>query len=123
MRERDDWSLPRILLHLEGLAIALFAVAAYAHLVGDWLAFLVLILAPDLGMLGYLVNTRLGSWTYDALHFLALPLALIALGWAAGWLAGVALGLIWVAHIGGDRFVGYGLKYPTAFKDTHLARV
>ncbi len=57
------------------------------------------------------------------MHTYALPLALAALGVLAGWDTAVQLALVWGAHIGMDRMLGYGLKYRTGFKDTHLQRV
>ena len=87
-----------------------------------WL-FAVLILAPDLSFLGYLAGTRLGAAAYNLLHNLVLPVALGTTALLADSDAALAIALIWLAHIGVDRLVGYGLKYPTAFKDTHLQRV
>lgn len=116
-------SLPRMLLHLEGLVLLAAAIGIYASLRGDLWLFLILILAPDLGMLGYLGGARLGAMTYNALHTYLLPAVLITASWLCDWQLGILLGLIWFAHIGMDRLAGYGLKYPTAFKDSHLQRV
>jgi len=116
-------SLPKILLHLEGLTVFAAAIAIYAERGYSALAFILLILLPDLSMVGYLVNQKMGSYVYNAAHFYAAPLVLIALGWWGDWSLGIQLGLIWVAHIGMDRLAGYGLKYPDAFKSTHLNRV
>ncbi len=116
-------SLPKLLLHLEGLAVLIAGVGLYAQLGFNWWMFGLLLLAPDLAMLGYLINLRAGSVGYNLFHTYALPLALAAIGLGAGWQPGLQLALIWLAHIGMDRSVGYGLKYPTHFKDTHLARV
>ncbi len=120
---RAGMSLPGILLRLEGLTVLLGAIALYANQGGDWLLFVLLLLAPDLSMAGYLANTRIGSITYNIVHTYALPAALVALVLAGQWTPGVQLGLIWFAHIGMDRTLGFGLKYPTAFKDSHLQRV
>jgi hypothetical protein len=116
-------SLPAMLLRLEGATFFLGAIALYASHGGSGLLFVLLILAPDLSMLGYLANPRLGSYTYNAAHFYAMPALLAALALAVQWPLGVQLALIWFAHISMDRMVGYGLKYPTDFKDTHLQRV
>ena len=112
--------MPRIMLHMEGLAVFIGAVVLYGHISGNWLVFLLLLFTPDVAMIGYLVNTRLGSLIYNVVHTytLALIIALIAL--ALESTTGVSLGLILFAHIGIDRTMGYGLKYPTAFKDTHF---
>jgi hypothetical protein len=99
-------------------AVVLYFDAGY-----PWWLFVVLLLAPDLGMIGYGFGERAGAATYDAAHLEALPLALAVGGHLRGSTLAVQLGLIWLAHIGMDRAVGYGLKYPTHFKDTHLQRV
>lgn len=115
--------LPRLLLRAEGLAVAVAAVALYVHGEHGWLLFVVLVLAPDLSMLGYLAGPRAGAVAYDAVHALVLPVALGAAGVLIDSGLAVQLALIWVVHIGVDRMVGYGLKYPTGFRDTHLQRV
>lgn len=113
---------PNHLLRLEGLAIAAAALAAFVVLDGPWWLLVVLFLAPDLSMLGYLVGPRLGSRAYNLVHTYTLPLGVGALGaWADGTLVLQAVA-IWIAHIGVDRLAGYGLKYETGFKDTHLGR-
>ena len=84
---------------------------------------MVLLLVPDVSMIGYLHNTRTGALTYNLVHTYALPVLLIVVCTATGTTLLLQLGLIWLAHIGMDRSVGYGLKYPNAFKDTHLGRV
>lgn len=75
-------------------------------------------------MAGYLAGSRVGSLTYNVVHALALPVALLAYGVLANnWLA-TAGGLAWIAHVGADRAMGFGLKYgDAAFRDTHLQRV
>ena len=114
---------PKALLHLEGLAALAAATAAYWQAGFGWWWFAGLLLAPDLAMIGYLINPRVGSYTYNLAHTYALPLALGLLSGLADWRAGGMLALIWLAHIGMDRAVGYGLKYASGFKDTHLGRV
>lgn len=115
--------LPRRLLHLEGVVVLVAAVALYFDSGYGWLALVVLFLAPDLSILGYLGGPRLGALTYDVVHTYALPVALGAVGVLAESGTATQLALIWLAHIGMDRALGYGLKYPTGFKDTHLQRV
>jgi Domain of unknown function (DUF4260) len=116
-------SVPGVLLRIEGLTVLLGAIALYAHQQGSWLAFVVLLFVPDLSMVGYLVSPRLGSMTYNAVHFYTLPALLLAASVAAAFPAGIHLALIWLAHIGMDRTCAFGLKYWTAFKDTHMQRV
>jgi hypothetical protein len=95
----------------------------YFHEGYPWWLFVALILAPDLSMVGYAAGLGVGAAAYDVAHTYALPVLLAALGVIAGTEVAVQVGLIWLAHIGIDRALGYGLKYPTGFKDTHLQRV
>jgi hypothetical protein len=114
---------PRWLLHLEGAAILVLSIYFYATGHYSWLLFAVLILSPDLFMLGYLVNVRLGCVIYNVVHTLTGPLLLLALSFSLAKPAFLPYALIWLAHIGMDRALGFGLKYPTVFKDTHLQHV
>jgi len=115
--------LPRLLLHAEGAAVAVAAVTLYFHEGFDWWLLLVLALAPDLAMLGYLAGPRAGAAAYDIVHTYVLPVLLGAAGVIWDSDAALAVALIWLTHIGVDRALGYGLKYPSGFKDTHLQRV
>ena len=115
--------IPRRLLHVEGLVVLVGAIALYFDSGYGWLALVVLFLAPDLSMLGYLAGPRVGALAYDVVHTYALPVALGVAGVLAGSDTAIQLALIWLAHIGLDRMLGYGLKYPSGFKDTHLQRV
>jgi hypothetical protein len=111
---------PRPLLHLEGAAVFTLSLLAYHWTHASWLLFVALFLAPDLSMIGYLASVRLGAITYNAVHTYVGPLALAAYGFGLGHQMILSVSLIWIAHIGLDRMLGYGLKYPTRFKDTHL---
>jgi hypothetical protein len=115
--------LPGLLLRIEGLAVGAAALALYFDGGHPWWLLVVLILAPDLAMLGYAAGPRVGAAAYDLAHTYARPLVLGVIGVLADVETCVALALIWAAHIGIDRALGYGLKYPTGFKDTHLQRV
>ena len=115
--------LPRRLLHLEGLAVLVGALVLYFDAGYGWLLLVVLALAPDLSMLGYLAGPRVGALAYDLAHTYAGPVALGVAGVLSGADLATQVALIWLAHIGADRLLGYGLKYPTSFKDTHLQRV
>jgi hypothetical protein len=112
-----------LLLRLEGLAVLAAAVSAYAWLGGSWPLFALLLLAPDLAMLGYRLGPTVGAATYNAVHTTLAPAALGAAGLALGAPMMEALALIWIAHIGLDRALGYGLKYATGFGDAHLGRI
>ncbi len=85
--------------------------------------FVVLLLIPDLFMLGYFAGPRVGAVAYNLVHAYISPLVLGAVGVLADVPLAVRLALIWTAHIGFDRALGYGLKYATAFGDTHLGRL
>ena len=114
---------PRALLRAEGAALGLGAVALYAAGGHSWLAFAALFLAPDLGIAAYLGGPRVGATVYNALHWTAPALALAALGWALPLSGAFAVALVWLAHIGLDRALGYGFKYGSGFRDTHLGRL
>jgi hypothetical protein len=114
--------LPRALLRGEGLAVAAAAIALYFQADYPWWL-LALALAPDVSMVGYLAGSTIGAAAYDVAHTYVLPVALAAIGIVLDAETAVQLGLIWLMHIGVDRAIGYGLKYPTGFKDTHLQRV
>jgi hypothetical protein len=115
--------LPRVLLRAEGAAVAGSAIALYFNADFPWWLFLALVLAPDLSMIGYVAGPTIGTATYNAAHTYLLPVILAAVGVIGDADIAIQLGLIWLTHIGVDRAVGYGLKYPTGFKDTHLQRV
>jgi Domain of unknown function (DUF4260) len=99
------------------------AVWWYAAQGGNWVLFVVLFLVPDVAMLGYLAGPRVGAASYNLVHTYTTAGIIAGLGIVTGRGLVVSLGLILVAHIGIDRLLGYGLKYPTAFKDTHLQRL
>lgn len=111
------------MLRLEGVVIFGVAIALYAYAGYGWLAFVLLFFAPDLALIPYAVNRRVGVAVYNAVHTVSVPLLLGVIALLLGWPVGVQLALIWLAHIGMDRAVGYGLKYSDQLKDTHLSRV
>lgn len=114
---------PKVLLHAEGLAVLVAACAGYRVYGASWVLFAVLFLAPDLAMIGYVLGVKLGAMTYNAVHSYVGPLLLGVIAYLAHAPGLYPYALIWTAHIGFDRLLGYGLKYDTAFKDTHLGRV
>jgi hypothetical protein len=114
---------PKPLLHAEGLAVLIGAILVYRHLHASWALFALLFLAPDLFMLGYVFGAKTGAVLYNLGHTYLAPILVLALAWLipCPWLLPAAV--IWAAHIGFDRLLGYGLKYGDGFKSTHLARV
>lgn len=113
----------RLLLRLEGFATLAAAMAVYARSDFSWLAFAILFLTPDVAMLAYFAGHRGGALSYNLAHTYVPALVLALAGLFGGVPFVAAGGLIWIAHIGFDRALGYGLKYASAFGDTHLGRV
>ncbi len=113
----------RTWLRLENLAVFFLSIIIYAWLGHSWLLFLVLFLAPDLSFLAYLAGPRTGSHGYNVVHNYSAPIAVGVLGILGETSLLVAIALIWTTHLGMDRALGYGLKYPSAFRDTHLGRL
>ncbi len=114
---------PLLLLRLEGLALLLAAITLYAAGSGSWWLFALALFVPDLAMLGYAGGPRLGAALYNLAHTTLLPLALGVTAYLADATLPLQVALIWLAHIGLDRMVGYGLKLPSAFRDTHLGPI
>jgi len=112
-----------LILRGEALAIFLAGIAAYLQLNGHPLWLLPLLLVPDVSMVGYVGGPRLGAVTYNLAHNLVTGLAVLAIGWFAAIAPLALFGAILVAHVGMDRVLGYGLKLPTDFRDTHLGRI
>jgi len=112
-----------ILLRLEGLAVFLASIVLFAQFGGQGWVYALFFLAPDLSMLGYRANVRVGAIVYNVVHVYVTPIALAAAGYALKSDLLLFAGIILLGHIGADRLLGFGLKYPTAFKDTHLQRV
>ena len=113
----------RTLLRLEGLALLGGMTLLYGVWGGPWWMFLVLFLAPDLSFAAYLGGPRWGAIVYNAAHSTLAPIALMAAGFALAAPPLQSLAAIWLAHIGFDRSLGYGLKYPAGFGFTHLGRI
>jgi hypothetical protein len=113
----------RLTLRLEGFAAFATALTVYSYSGYSWPAFAALLLAPDLAMLAYLGGPRRGAVGYNLAHTYVLALALTFAGFFTALPLATAGGLIWIAHIGFDRALGYGLKHATAFADTHLGRL
>ena len=114
----------KAILHLEGAVVLAASVWFYFFQVdGGWVLFAVLILAPDLSMIGFVKDTRLGSITYNLIHSYVLAVVALVIGVATDTNLVTTLALILSAHVGLDRSLAYGLKYASNFKDTHMQRV
>lgn len=115
--------MTRLLLHIEGFMVLILSVYFYFQLGFSWVLFTILLFTPDLSALGYLRNNKVGSVVYNLFHMYNIPIILLILGLLLDSQASLICGLIWVAHIGINRMLGYGLKYPTKSNNTHLNRV
>ena len=114
---------PRLILRFEGAALLAAAAFGYWMTGASWWLFAVLFLVPDVSFAAYLVNPRVGAAAYNAVHSTVGPILLGISGLWFGPALAISVALIWLAHCGFDRLLGYGLKYPTAFQDTHLGRI
>jgi hypothetical protein len=114
---------PRWLLHVEGAFLLFLTLVLYSQGHYRWWIYATLFLTPDLFMLGYLANVRVGSAFYNLAHTLAGPIILLVIGVLLPARQIIPYALIWLSHIGLDRMLGFGLKYPAFFKDSHLQRV
>jgi Domain of unknown function (DUF4260) len=113
---------PRRLLQLEGAILVAGALIAYTTTHEPWWLIPLTLLFPDLFAIGYVAGTRIGANLYNLVHITPLPAAVIAIAWSQHTTLAGALGLIWLAHIGTDRLLGYGLKYHDNFQHTHLSQ-
>lgn len=120
----------RTLLRIEGLALFAAALLLYEHSGASWKLFLVLILVPDLSFAFYLFGPRAGAIAYNAAHSTVGAFVLALVSQSGLSIAGLGsasalfpIALIWFAHVGFDRALGYGLKYASGFSDTHLGRI
>lgn len=118
-----DRSWIRPWLRAEGAATLAAGLAGFLFLGLPWWAFLLLLIVPDVSMVGYLRGPRVGAILYNVAHDLATGLAIAGVGLALGSVPLAAAGAILVAHSGMDRMMGYGLKFPSSFQDTHLGRI
>jgi hypothetical protein len=114
---------PEVLLRIEGALELALSLIFYQGMHAGWVLFVVLLLVPDLSMLGYLRGVRFGTICYNLVHTLTGPFLLIAYAYLTRSVWVLPYALIWTAHIGLDRMLGFGLKYPTGFRDTHLGRM
>lgn len=111
------------LIVLEEIAIFVVCILVFAATDWAWWWFPALLLAPDIGMIGYLAGTEVGAVTYNLVHHRGVALALGGLGLWLGLPVLQLAGLIMLAHISMDRALGYGLKYTDSFDHTHLGRL
>ena len=113
----------RTMLRLEGLALFTGMTLLYAVWGGSWWIYAILFLVPDLSFAGYLAGPRAGAMVYNAAHSYMAPMILMVTGFAMEAPLVLSIAMIWLAHIGIDRALGYGMKYVTGFGFTHLGRI
>jgi len=113
----------RIVLRMEGLALFAAMAMLYALLGGSWWLFAILFLVPDLSFAAYLAGPGVGAIVYNAAHSYIAPIALMFTGFGTAEPLLLWIATIWLAHIGLDRALGYGLKYAGGFTFTHLGRI
>ena len=114
---------PKLWLRVEGFVLLISTIVLFAGQHQKWWLYPALLLVPDIFMLGYLKDKMAGAFLYNIGHSYLLPVLVIYSGWHRQNPMSIAIGLIWLGHIGWDRFFGYGLKYDTRFKDTHLGKL
>ena len=114
---------PGILLRMEGGCVLSLSILYYQQIHASWILYFVLLLVPDLAMLGYLCGSRSGTISYNVIHTLIGPLLLVGFAIISKSPFLLPYALIWTSHIGVDRLLGFGLKYPTRFSDTHLQHI
>lgn len=116
--------MPLMILRSEGVVLLAAALAGYfAGLDEPWWLVPVLLFVPDVFMVGYAKSNKVGAMLYNAAHSYPAPAALGTLATVGDQPLWQGVALVWFAHIGMDRALGYGLKYETDFKDTHLGRI
>jgi uncharacterized protein DUF4260 len=113
----------RTMLRLEGLVLFVGMTLLYAVWDGSWWVYAVLFLVPDLSFVAYLAGPKAGAIVYNAAHSYMAPVALMTSGFALNSPLVLSIAMIWLAHIGIDRALGYGLKYSAGFSFTHLGRI
>lgn len=113
----------KTLLKIEEIAEFFFGMFLFALLSYSWWWFLALLFMPDVSMVGYLMNTKVGAWIYNFVHHKALAIACIMAGYVLAINELSLAGAILLSHSAMDRVLGFGLKYEDSFKNTHLGRL
>jgi hypothetical protein len=121
--DRDAMTFINAIIRSEALAALAAGVVIWMANEGSLLSLVPVLLLPDLSAVGYLVNPRVGAVTYNLVHNWTIAAVALGLGW---WLDSrflILSGAVLLAHVGLDRVLGYGLKLPSGFQDTHLGRI
>ncbi|MBN8089130.1 DUF4260 domain-containing protein [Vibrio vulnificus] len=110
----------KTILQIEGGCIFIASMFFYSANFDDWITFSALFFFPDIAILGYLISSKVGAIAYNCTHSLIGAGILLLTSIALSFELAKVISIIWFAHIGFDRMLGYGLKYSSNFKDTHL---
>ena len=113
----------KTILRIEELAQFVLGIMLFTALDFKWWVFPALLLTPDIGMLGYLVNTKTGAFFYNLFHHKAIAIAILILGYFYFGETVTLIGVILFSHAAFDRIFGYGLKYSDSFRNTHLGKI
>ena len=114
---------PRLWLRLDGGVVFVASIFLFAVTHQPWWIYPVLLFVPDIFMMGYFRDTSVGAFCYNVGHSYFLPSLVVLFGWEWHHILPIAVGVIWIGHIGMDRLLGYGLKYDDSFKNTHLGNL
>ncbi len=110
-------------LRLEGLFIAITGLVLFNSEATNWWPWILFLLVPDLSMVGYLINNRVGAFLYNLGHSLVFPLLLLLLVSPLNSRTALYIASLWLVHIGVDRLMGFGLKLNDGFRHTHLGSI
>lgn len=113
----------KILLKTEELLMFVLGIYLFSLLDFQWWWFLVLILAPDIGMVGYLFGPKIGAASYNIFHHKGVAVLIYLVGSYLSLPLWQLVGAILFSHSAMDRILGYGLKYDRGFKYTHLGEI
>ena len=113
----------KFILKLESLCIFLSSLFVYHYLGGSWTLFVLLFFTPDLSILVYIFNKKIGAIFYNLFHMYLWFFLLVIIGFIIKNNLIISFGVIYASHISFDRMIGYGLKYPDSFKNTHLSKI
>ncbi len=110
-------------LKLEEFGMFIFSFLMFYNLDVSWWWFIILILTPDISMVGYIWGVRIGALIYNLFHHKGIAILLIIIGYYFDEKITMMAGIILFGHSSMDRIFGYGLKYKKGFKFTHLGKI
>lgn len=111
------------IIKAEELAMFVLGIYLFSTLGLEWWWFLVLILLPDISMIGYAFGNKIGAYSYNFFHHKAIAIVVYLIGIYVNNTTIQLIGIILFSHSAMDRMFGYGLKYNTSFHDTHLGKI